>query len=83
MTSQNERVLFPANVLFFGIDPVAIDCVMHDHIVRERAAQDQVPGQSMAPFHEPQLMAGDAAGIGMRDHGPPYTMIDYVEGELQ
>lgn len=69
------------NVLFFGVDPVAMDCVMYDHLVRERDAQDQVPGQSMAPFNEPQLIAGEAAGLGIRDH-TPYSEIEYVEIEL-
>ncbi|UCE96488.1 MAG: DUF362 domain-containing protein [Candidatus Bathyarchaeota archaeon] len=70
------------NVLFFGVDPVAIDSVMYDHLIRERNAQEQVPGQSMAVFHEPQLIAGAAAGIGVRDHGPPYTGINYIEVDL-
>jgi len=70
------------NSLFFAIDPVAIDCVMYDHIFRERNDQNQVPGQSLAPFNEPQLIAGAAAGLGIREHGPPYSNIDYMEIEL-
>ncbi len=70
------------NCLFFGVDPVAIDSVMYDHILRERNAQDQVSGQTLAPFSDPQLQAGAAAGIGIREHGPPYTNIDYHEVEL-
>jgi len=66
------------NCLFFGVDPVALDCVMYDHILAERNAQDQVGGQSLASFNEPQLIAGEAAGLGVRDHGPPYTEIDYI-----
>ena len=70
------------NCLFFGVDPVAIDCVMYDHLLTERNAQDQVSGQSLAPFHEPQLQAGEAAGLGIREHGPPYLNIDYQEVEV-
>lgn len=69
------------NCLFFGVDPVAIDSVMYDHILAERNAQDQVQGQSMAPFEEPQLIAGAAAGLGIREHAP-YSDIDYIEVEL-
>ena len=70
------------NTLFFGVDPVAFDSVMYDHILAERNAQDQIPGQSLAPFNEPQLIAGEAAGLGIREHGPPYTHIDYREIDL-
>lgn len=69
------------NVLFFGIDPVAIDCVMYDHLLNERNAQDQLSGQSMAQFQEPQLFAGEAADLGIREHAP-YLEIEYVEIEL-
>ncbi len=74
ITFSNEA----PNCLFFGVDPVALDCVMYDHILAERNAQDQVDGQTLAPFNEPQLRAGEAAGLGVRDHGPPYTEIDYI-----
>ncbi len=69
------------NCLFFAVDPVAIDCVMYDHILRERNAQDQVAGQTLAPFNEPQLIAGEAAGIGIREHAP-YSSIEYMEIDL-
>ncbi len=49
------------NCLFFGVDPVATDSVMYDHILRERNAQDQVAGQTLAPFNDPQLIAGQNA----------------------
>ncbi len=70
-------------LLFFATDPVALDSIMYDHIVRERNAQDAA-GASMAPFNEPQLEAGEAAGLGeWETHKNPddpssYTSIDYV-----
>jgi len=63
------------NSLFFAVDPVAIDCVMVDYINPERADR----GLSTLP--DPQLIAGAAAGIGIRDH-VPYSAIDYIELEI-
>jgi len=70
------------SVLFFGVDPVAIDSIMYDHILAERNAQDQIAGQTLAALNEPQLLAGEAAGLGIREHDPPYSNIDYTEIEL-
>lgn len=72
------------NLLFFAIDPVAVDCVMYDHIKRERDERNNLPSVDMAPFDDPQLRGG-ADGVyplGIYEHGPPYLQINYVEVEL-
>lgn len=70
------------NCLFFGTDPVAMDSILYDYVKAERDAQELVPGQKMAKFNEPIIMAGESAGLGTREHGPPYVDIDYIEQEI-
>jgi len=64
------------NCIFFSTDPVAIDCIMLDHINVERSDRD------FSTLPDPQLIAGAAAGLGIREHGPPYSNIDYIEIEI-
>lgn len=64
------------NSLFFSIDPVAIDCVMYDHL----NAQDSVPDGS-----DDYLKLANTAGLGTFEHwdaGHQYHSIDYQRIEI-
>ena len=51
------------NSLFFAIDPVALDCVMHDFLVAEMSIDDDAGGY---------LPLAANAGLGVFEHGDPW-----------
>ena len=61
-------VPYDANVLFFGTDPVAVDAVAHDMIVKERMArgtqQMDARGRSAAFL---EIAEGLGLGVAARD----------------
>jgi hypothetical protein len=64
------------NCLFFSIDPVAIDCVMYDHL----AAENGVPANA-----DDYLKLAHTAGLGTFEHwdaAQHYQLIDYQPYEL-
>ena len=68
------------NCLFFSLDPVAIDSVMLDHIIKEREAQ----GIVWFPPHE-YLHASFFDGLGIHEHQDKngrYSQIDYINLEI-
>jgi hypothetical protein len=64
------------NSLFFATDPVAIDCVMHDHIAAEL-------GDSLTQAADRYLVLASRVGIGVFESANPwtdsYTQIDYTK----
>ncbi len=63
----NPKFIYDANVLLFGTDPVAVDAVAHDIIVKERMARgvQQVEEQGRSAFLE--LAEGLGLGIAARE----------------
>jgi len=64
------------NMLFFATDPVALDQILLNHVNAERAALDADPNKTLIQLPNPQIVAGEAAGLGSRFN------MDYVELEL-
>jgi len=63
----NPKFIYDSNVLLFGSDPVAVDAVAHDIIVKERMARgvQQVDTAGRSAFLE--LAAGLGLGVAARD----------------
>jgi uncharacterized Fe-S center protein len=60
-------VPYDANVLLLGTDPVAVDAVAHDMIVKERMARgtQQVDARGRSAF----LNIAEGLGLGIADRG--------------
>jgi len=65
--AANPKFIWDANVMFFGTDPVAIDAVAHDFIIRERIARkvQQLESKRSSAF----LEIAEALGLGIADRG--------------
>ena len=63
----NPKFIYDANVLLFGTDPVAVDAVAHDIIVKERMARgtQQVDAKGRSAF----LEIAEGLGLGVVDRG--------------
>ena len=63
----NPKFIYDANVLLFGSDPVAVDAVAHDIVVKERMDRgvQQVDAAGRSAFLE--IAAGLGLGIAARD----------------
>ncbi len=63
----NPKFIYDSNVLLFGTDPVAVDAVAHDIIVKERMARgvQQIDTAGRSAFLE--LAAGLGLGVAARD----------------
>lgn len=63
----NPKFIYDSSVLLFGSDPVAVDAVAHDIIVKERMARgvQQVDAAGRSAFLE--LAAGLGLGVAARD----------------
>jgi hypothetical protein len=63
----NPKFIYDENVLLFGTDPVAVDAVAHDMIVKERMARgtQQVDAGGRSAFL--QLAEGLGLGVAARD----------------
>jgi len=63
----NPKFIYDANVLLFGSDPVAVDAVAHDIIVKERMARgtQQVDAGGRSGF----LELAEGLGLGVADRG--------------
>jgi len=63
----NPKFIYDSNVLLFGTDPVAMDAVAHDIIVKERMARgvQQIDTAGRSAFLE--LAAGLGLGVAARD----------------
>ncbi len=72
----NPKFIYAADVLLFGSDPVAVDAVAHDTIVKERMARgvQQVDAKGRSAFLD--LAAGLGLGIADREK------IEIVEAAL-
>jgi uncharacterized protein (DUF362 family) len=59
----NPKFIYDANVLLFGSDPVAVDAVVHDMVVKERMARgvQQVEAKGRSAF----LDLAEALGLGV------------------
>ena len=59
----NPKFIYDANVLLFGSDPVAVDAVAHDTVVKERMARgvQQVDAKGRSAF----LDLAEALGLGV------------------
>ena len=59
----NPKFIYDANVLLFGSDPVAVDAVVHDMVVKERMARgvQQVDTKGRSAF----LDLAEALGLGV------------------
>jgi uncharacterized protein (DUF362 family) len=59
----NPKFIYDANVLLFGSDPVAVDTVVHDMVVKERMARgvQQVDAKGRSAF----LDLAEALGLGV------------------
>jgi len=59
----NPKFIYDANVLLFGTDPVAVDAVAHDIIVKERMARgtQQVDAGGRSAF----LNIAEGLGLGV------------------
>lgn len=71
----------PSEILFFGVDPVAVDSVMFDYLQRESSARGEAPREDMT------LTYAASIGLGIAEHwnnddDREYTQIDYVEIDL-
>ena len=66
-TGANPRFIYDANVLLFGTDPVAVDAVAHDIIVKERMARgtQQVDAKGRSAFLE--IAEGLGLGVAARE----------------
>ena len=63
----NPKFIYDANVFLFGTDPVAVDAVAHDIIVKERMARgtQQVDNKKQSAF----LEIAEGLGLGVADRG--------------
>ena len=63
----NPKFIYDANLLLFGTDPVAVDAVAHDIIVKERMARgtQQVDAKGRSAF----LEIAEGLGLGVADRG--------------
>jgi len=63
----NPKFIYDSNVLLFGSDPVAVDAVAHDIVVKERMARgvQQVDARGRSAFLE--LAEGLGLGVAARD----------------
>lgn len=71
------------NILFFSVDPVAIDSVMYDYLLRENTAR----GTYIHPDAGAYLQIAENNGIGVFEHwnndlDRTYLNIDYIELEM-
>jgi uncharacterized protein (DUF362 family) len=64
----NPKFIYDANVLLFGTDPVAVDAVAHDIIVKERMARgtQQVDARGRSAAF---LDIAEGLGLGVADRG--------------
>jgi uncharacterized protein (DUF362 family) len=63
----NPKFVYDANVVLAGTDPVALDAVAHDFIVKERMARgvQQLEAKKQSEF----LYIAEALGLGVADRG--------------
>ncbi len=63
--AANPKFIYDANVMLFGTDPVAVDAVAHDYIVKQRMARNvqQLDSRKMSEF----LYIAEALGLGVAD----------------
>jgi len=63
----NPKFIYDSNVLLFGSDPVAVDAVAHDIVVKERMARgvQQVDARGRSAFLE--IAEGLGLGVAARD----------------
>ena len=63
----NPKFVWDANVMLFGTDPVAVDAVAHDFIVKERMARglQQLESKKQSEF----LYVAEGLGLGVADRG--------------
>ncbi len=63
----NPKFIYDSKVMFFGTDPVAVDAVGHDFIVRERMARgvQQLDAGGRSAF----LGIAEGLGLGIADRG--------------
>ncbi|HVP49684.1 MAG TPA: DUF362 domain-containing protein, partial [Candidatus Bathyarchaeia archaeon] len=63
--AANPKFIYDANVMLFGTDPVAVDAVAHDYIVKQRMARgiQQLDSRKMSEF----LYIAEALGLGVAD----------------
>jgi len=59
----NPKFIYDANVMLFGTDPVAVDAVAHDFIIKERTARkiQQLEGKKQSEF----LYIAEGLGLGV------------------
>jgi uncharacterized protein (DUF362 family) len=65
--AANPKFIYDANVVLAGTDPVAVDAVAHDFIVKERMARgiQQLESRKQSEF----LYIAEALGLGVADRG--------------
>jgi uncharacterized protein (DUF362 family) len=63
----NPKFVWDANIMLFGTDPVAVDAVAHDFIVKERMARgvQQLESKKQSEF----LGIAEGLGLGVADRG--------------
>ncbi len=70
------------NSLFFGRDPVAIDCVMADLLAAERQQQ----GITLPSMADDYLALANDAGLGVFERGAPYgsgySRLEYIRFDI-